>query len=64
MRCAQAKDLLSMPDFPKKYTSFLLMLNQYLADEAALENEFPFLVRAFFGEIRAALAAAEEAAEE
>ncbi len=62
---AQVKELSNMPDFPKKYASFLLMLNQYLADELAVENEFPFLVRAFFGEIRAAAtSAAQEAAED
>jgi hypothetical protein len=49
----QLNKLLKERDFPEKYTAFVMMVAQRMADEEALEYEKPFLVKCLIGEIRA-----------
>jgi hypothetical protein len=48
-------------NFPSEYTPFVVMLSRYMAEEEALENEKAFLLKAFLGQMRAAVAASKEA---
>jgi hypothetical protein len=58
---ARLNTVLNDPDCPKEWLAFIMMLGEYMATEDAAENEKPFLIRAFFGEMRAVSAALEEA---
>jgi hypothetical protein len=52
--------ILNDTHLPKQWLSFVLMLREYMADEEAIENEKPFLISAFLGELRAVDAALEQ----
>lgn len=58
---ARLNTTLNDPDCPKEWLAFIMMLGEYMAAEDAVENEKPFLIRAFFGEMRVAGADSEEA---
>ncbi|MCL4298948.1 MAG: hypothetical protein KJ077_24640 [Anaerolineae bacterium] len=58
------RTVLDEADYPAKYFSFVKMLADAMADEAAAENEKGFLLRALLGEIRAVSAVEDEEAEE
>ncbi len=52
--------ILNDKDYPRKWLPFVLMLAEYMADEAAVENEKVFLISAFLGEMRAVGAALQQ----
>jgi hypothetical protein len=60
---ARLNTTLNDPDCPKEWLVFIVMLAEYMAAEDAAENEKPFLISAFLGEMRAVSAALEEAEE-
>jgi hypothetical protein len=49
---ARLKAIVDDPAYDKKWLAFFMMLNTYLTDEDAVENEKPFLIKTFFGEMR------------
>ena len=48
-------------DYPQKYTTFLMMLSEYMAQEDATEAEKLFLMKSFLGELKFLAALAEAA---
>ncbi len=60
---ARLRTALDEPAYRGEWLPFIYMLNEYMADENAVENETGVLVRAFVGEMGAAAAASEEAEE-
>jgi len=56
--------ILDSSDYERRWMAFIMMLVEYMADEEAVENEKPFLIHAFFGEMRALAAAMEEDVED
>lgn len=56
--------ILDSSDYKRRWIAFIMMLVEYMADEKAVENEKPFLIHAFFGEMRALAAAMEEDVED
>lgn len=60
---ARLRTALDDPAYRGEWFPFIYMLNEYMADENALENETGVLVSAFFGELSIAAVASEEAEE-
>jgi hypothetical protein len=63
---ARLQTVLRAGDFAPKYAAFIYMVTERMADPEAVTYEKPFLMHAFFGEMRAAAASIEagEAEEE
>jgi hypothetical protein len=61
---ARIVTVLDTGEYPSKWLSFLLMLQEYMAYEDAAENERGFLIRALIGEMRSMVEENEEAERE
>lgn len=61
---ARLREIAKNSEVPKKWRPFVLMLQDYMADENAAEYEKGFLIRALMGEIRIATEKLAEEAEE
>jgi hypothetical protein len=53
--------ILKDPAYEGKWSAFLYMVTQYMAEEDAVEYEKPFLVTAFLGEMNVVIQAFQEA---
>lgn len=61
---ARLQTVLDEGSYPPKYSAFIRMVTEAMADEQAVENEIGFLLRAILGELRAASWGADDEPEE